>query len=349
MAERMLGLMLKAEAKDGVAPLSRRPVVEVRRYTAEAYAKAHKKAVKAGAETAPKAFVSQDGEVFTVHLAAMPLEETVLALAHEVAHVPTLARRAGAVSAGTSELLVEYRIQTALPRELGQLSLLGLLREIDALRGEKGVEAARLWLGYQLTTALAERLSGVKDEGARKYWMERLYAEASLKELMAAPAVSTRDARVAVVAASELMNGKRVNTAVLGKFQALARDWAATEGGSPLRLVVVDNHGKGMPRALKQALRTTTLKGGAPVFEVMDRKSAKEALEFKGEVAVIDYTGLTALLPGFLGTTTLGVRVVTGEKALWKNVLRGALIEIGSAVDAIKKVLKDMRVVAKSA
>ncbi|MBK8650297.1 MAG: hypothetical protein IPN23_01035 [Elusimicrobia bacterium] len=250
--------------------------------------------------------MSQDGEAFTVHLAGMPLEETVLALAHEVAHVPTLARRAGAVSAGTSELLVEYRIQTALPRELGQLSLLGLLREIDALRGEKGVEAARLWLGYQLTTALAERLSGVKDEGARKYWMERLYAEASLKELMAAPAVSTRDARVAVVAASELMNGKRVNTAVLGKFQALARDWAATEGGSPLRLVVVDNHGKGMPRALKQALRTTTLKGGAPVFEVMDRKSAKEALEFKGEVAVIDYTGLTALLPGFLGTTTLG-------------------------------------------
>ncbi|MBK7688785.1 MAG: hypothetical protein IPJ35_07305 [Elusimicrobia bacterium] len=313
VAERMLGLMLKAEAKDGVAPLSRRPVVEVRRYTAEAYAKAHKKAVKAGAETTPKAFVSQDGEVFTVHLAGMPLEETVLALAHEVAHVPTLARRAGAVSAGTSELLVEYRIQTALPRELGQLSLLGLLREIDALRGEKGVEAARLWLGYQLTTALAERLSGVKDEGARKYWMERLYSEASLKELMAAPAVSTRDARVAVVAASELMNGKRVNTAVLGKFQALARDWAATEGGSPLRLVVVDNHGKG------------------------------------GEVAVIDYTGLTALLPGFLGTTTLGVRVVTGEKALWKNVLRGALIEIGSAVDAIKKVLKDMRAVAKSA
>ncbi|MBK8650296.1 MAG: hypothetical protein IPN23_01030 [Elusimicrobia bacterium] len=35
VAERMLGLMLKAEAKDGVAPLSRRPVVEVRRYTAE--------------------------------------------------------------------------------------------------------------------------------------------------------------------------------------------------------------------------------------------------------------------------------------------------------------------------
>lgn len=70
----------------------------------------------------------------------------------------------------------------------------------------------------------------MKDEGARKYWMERLYAEASLKELMAALAVSTRDARVAVVAASELMNGKRVNTAVLGKFQALARDWAATEG-----------------------------------------------------------------------------------------------------------------------
>ncbi|MBK7688197.1 MAG: hypothetical protein IPJ35_04180 [Elusimicrobia bacterium] len=46
VAERMLGLMLRAEAKDGVAPLSRRPVVEVRRYTAEGYAKAHQKAVK---------------------------------------------------------------------------------------------------------------------------------------------------------------------------------------------------------------------------------------------------------------------------------------------------------------
>jgi hypothetical protein len=140
-----------------------------------------------------------------------------------------------------------------------------------------------------------------------------------------------------------------VNTVVLGKFQALARDWAATEGGSPLRLVVVDNNAKGMPRALKQALGTTTLKGGAPVFEVMDRAAAGKALEFKGAAGVIDYGALTALLPGFLGATTLGVRVVTGQKALWKNVLKDALIEIGSAVDAIKKVLKDMRAVAKSA
>ncbi len=349
VAERMLGMMLTSEAKSGVPALTRAPVVRVNRYDAAGYAKAYKKATKASAETAPKAFVSQEGAVFTVHMAGMPLEETVLALAHEVAHVPTLARRAGVVGAGTSELLVEYRIQTALPRELGQLSLLGFLREVEALRGEKGVEAARLWLGYQLMAALAERLIGVKDAGARAYWMERLYSGAALKDLMAAPAVNRQDARVAVVAASELMNGKRVNTGVLGKFQALARDWAATEGGSPLRLVVVDNHEKGMPRALKQALGTTTLKGGAPVFEVLDRKSAKDVLAFKGGVASIDYKGLTAVLPGFLGTTTLGVRVVTGEKGLWKNVLKGALIEIGSAVDAIKKVLKDMRAVAKSA
>ncbi|MBK7208744.1 MAG: hypothetical protein IPH91_10880 [Elusimicrobia bacterium] len=77
-------------------------------------------------------------------------------------------------------------------------------------------------------------------------------------------------------------------------------------GGSPLRLVVVDNHGKGMPRALKQALPDDDAEGRGACVEVMDRKSAKEALEFKGEVAVIDYTGLTALLPGSLGTTTLG-------------------------------------------
>jgi hypothetical protein len=179
--------------------------------------------------------------------------------------------------------------------------------------------------------------------------MERLYSGAALKELMTATPVSGQDARVAVVAASELMNGKRVNTAVLGKFQALARDWAATEGGSPLRLVVVDNNAKGMPRALKQALGTTTLKGGAPVFEVMDRVAAKGAVEFTGAAGTIDYAALTALLPVFLGATTLGVRVVTGKKDLWKNVLKGSLIEIGSAVDAIKKVLKDMRAVAKSA
>jgi len=350
VAERMLGMMLTSEAKSGVAPLSRRPVINVKRYEAAGYAKAYRKANRASAEeTAPKAFVTQDGGTYTIHLGTLPLDETVLALAHEVAHVPTLARRTSGVATGTSELLVEYRIQTALPRELGQLSLLGFLREIDSLQGEKGLEAARMWLGYQLMTALAERLSGVKDADARSYWMERLYAGAALKELMAAPPVSAQDARVAVVAASELMSGKRVNTAVLGKFQALARDWASTEGGSPLRLVVVDNHAKGMPRALKQALRTVTLKGGAPVFEVMDRSAAEKALEFKGAAGVIDYGALTALLPGFLGTTTLGVRVVTGEKALWKNVLKDALIEIGSAVDAIKKVLKDMRAVAKSA
>ena len=200
-----------------------------------------------------------------------------------------------------------------------------------------------------MMTALAERLSGVKDANARSYWMERVYSGAALKELMAAAPVSGRDARVAVVAASELMIGKRVNTAVLGKFQALAREWAVTEGGSPLRLVVVDNNAKGMPRALKQALRTTTLAGGAPVFEVMEGATARGAVEFKGATGVIDYTALTGLLPGFLGTTTLGVRVVTGDKGLWKNVLKDALIEIGSAVDAIKKVLKDMRAVAKSA
>jgi hypothetical protein len=350
VAERMLGMMLTSEAKAGVPALTRAPVVRVNRYDAAGYAKAYKKAAKAAAETAPKAFVSREGDAYTVHVAAMPLEETLLALAHEVAHVPTLARRtAVAAEAGTSELLVEYRIQTALPRELGQLSLLGFLREVEALRGEKGVEAARLWLGYQLMAALAERLTGAKDAGARSYWMERLYSGAALKELMTATPVSGQDARVAVVAASELMNGKRVNTVVLGKFQALARDWAATEGGSPLRLVVVDNNAKGMPRALKQALGTTTLKGGAPVFEVMDRAAAKGAVEFTGAAGTIDYAALTALLPGFLGATTLGVRVVTGKKDLWKNVLKGSLIEIGSAVDAIKKVLKDMRAVAKSA
>jgi hypothetical protein len=350
VAERMLGMMLTSEAKAGVPALTRAPVVRVNRYDAAGYAKAYKKAAKAAAETAPKAFVSREGDAYTVHVAAMPLEETLLALAHEVAHVPTLARRtAVAVEAGTSELLVEYRIQTALPRELGQLSLLGFLREVEALRGEKGVEAARLWLGYQLMAALAERLTGAKDAGARSYWMERLYSGAALKELMTATPVSGQDARVAVVAASELMNGKRVNTVVLGKFQALARDWAATEGGSPLRLVVVDNNAKGMPRALKQALGTTTLKGGAPVFEVMDRAAAKGAVEFTGAAGTIDYAALTALLPGFLGATTLGVRVVTEKKDLWKNVLKGSLIEIGSAVDAIKKVLKDMRAVAKSA
>ena len=59
---------------------------------------------------------------------------------------------------------------------------------------------------------------------------------------------------------------------------------------------------------------------------------------------------MMALLPGFLGTTTVGAKVLTeGDKKVWNGLLAEALIPIGSSISAIKKALTDMKTAAKSA
>mgnify|MGYP000849696359 CR=1 FL=1 len=104
-----------------------------------------------------------------------------------------------------------------------------------------------------------------------------------------------------------------------------------------------------MPKTLSSRLTGTGPKG-LPLFTVMNSQEVGAAVTpLAGEsYGTIDFKIMGTLLLGVFGQAP-AVRVLTGRKELWKNLLEDAMIGISTAVEGIKKALENMKAVGRSA
>jgi hypothetical protein len=345
-AERMLNLMLTSEG----IPSANRPNVTVVLHDRMDYLQAYQKSVRTPAfGKVPLAFIEGGKSSYVIHVQGGNRDAVLTAVAHEMAHAVLSGE--GQSLAKTGETMVESLVQRSMPKDMARLSLLGFLEEIKAFHGKAGADVTpvRLWLGYQLTALIASRMA-VGESSTRLNWETLRDADvkmaASLRDLANLPNV-----RVLLVAASELLSSaETVNEEILGRMTQLSGEWNQNSPESPLNVVVVDNLNGGMPGVLSARL---AMKGeqGLPLFTVMSSDEVGVAVTpLAGEsYGAIDFNKVGALLMGLLGQAPAGVRVLTGQKELWKNLLAEAMIGIKTAVEDIKKALEKIKVVSRAA
>ncbi|MBK8574909.1 MAG: hypothetical protein IPN90_04235 [Elusimicrobia bacterium] len=119
-AESMLSGMMKTEAAQGVPSLEQAAKVQVVLHeNPVSYDQAlSRKAGRLTGDKQARAFVVADQGGFIVHVQNGPGDRVLADLAHEVGHIPTLARFGTSASQGASEMVVQCRIMSS-PKRVG--------------------------------------------------------------------------------------------------------------------------------------------------------------------------------------------------------------------------------------
>jgi hypothetical protein len=335
-AEGMLKAMLVKETVQGMTRLAMPTVRVVLHENSVSFEQSL--AARGGRDTDnhAKAFVVASESGYVIHTLTGDAGVVMARVAHEAGHIPTLVRfgRTG----GASEMVVQYRIGSSMPKELADMSLLGLLKEIQDLNPTL---ARRAWLSYSAVTALAETL-GRSANGA--YWMEQLYQGRMEKALMI-EAIRQSQTSLVMVAATDLISTGRVDKDAVQKLRALAAARLDDSELSTLKILVVNN-GLSVDDMLQ--VRGALAKGvanGSIVFgekELLDRRGA-----VKG--GTIRFNVLTPLIPRLIGATPAHTTVLQ-DKATWEKLGKDVLtLGLRLPIEEIHKHLKAMKRIGSDA
>jgi hypothetical protein len=331
-AEGMLKAMLAKETVQGLTRLAMPTVRVVLHENSVSFEQSL--AARGGKDTDnhAKAFVVAGESGYVIHTLTGDAGVVMARVAHEVGHIPTLVRfgRTG----GASEMVVQYRIGSSLPKELADMSLLGLLKEIQDLNPTL---ARRGWLSYSMVTALAETL-GRSANGA--YWMEQLY-QGRMEMALMIEAIRQSQTSLVMVAATDLISNGRVDKDAVQKLRALAAARLDDSELSTLKILVVNN-GLSVDDMLQ--VRGALAKGAASGSIVFGEK---ELLDRRGAVkgGTIRFNVLTPLIPMMIGATPAHTTVLQ-DKATWEKLgkdvltlgLRLPIEEIHKHLKAIKRI-----------